>query len=74
MQAGFAFSADRLYGRNLQRKGIALARGVSAQLPGGHRAVLISGLVENVGAMLFKKALLGFLFWEDPQQGVAALP
>lgn len=46
----------------------------AARQPGGDRAVLISGLAEDAGVTLFKKALLGFQFWEDPQQGVAALP
>lgn len=44
----------------------------AARQPGGDRAVLISGLAEDAGVTLFKKA--GFQFWEDPQQGVAALP
>lgn len=46
----------------------------AARQPGEDGAVLISGLAEDAGVTLFKKALLGFQFWEDPQQRVAALP
>lgn len=46
----------------------------AARQPGGDGAVLISGLAEDAGVTLFKKALLGFQFWEGPQQRVAALP
>lgn len=68
------------HGRNLQGKGQhrhdvpsppALLRQPSSL---GNKAVFIRGLPEDAGVMLFKKAPLGFPFWEGPQQGVAALP
>ena len=81
LEAEFAFGANGLPWKKSARQGAARTRGAfspclvdAAQQPAGDRAVLISGLVEDAGALLFKKALLGFLFWEDPQQGVAALP
>lgn len=81
LRAEFAFSADGLPWQKSARAEAAVTEGAfspcpteAAQQLAGHRAVFISGSAEDAGAMLFKNALLGFLFQEDPQQGLAALP